>query len=183
MKSKISAGTMSASLGLAGGFVRAAAAASAVVTFSVGSAGSVGLGLLGIGGVLSAYCQVAHAGNLTICNNTRQKLDVAIAYNASAAVAGGGWISQGWWAVNQCGGCVQVLTQKETASSQVYLRAEASGVEVFGGNTPFCIDDSPFVYTQTSSCKKRGFMSLQVDLNKHFTQSLNGNVGNSCAHL
>ena len=178
MKSKISAGTMSASLGLAGGFVRAAAA----VTFSVGSARSVGLGLLGIAGVLSAYSQVAHAGNLTICNNTRQNLDVAIAYNASAAV-GRGWISQGWWAVNQCGGCVEVLTQNETASSQVYLRAQASGVEVFGGNTPFCIDDSPFQYIQTSSCKKRGFMLLQVDLNKHFTQTLNGNAGNSCVHV
>ena len=177
MKSQINADTMSASLGVAGSFVRAVAAASAVVTFSVGSTGPVGLGLLGIAGVWSAYSQVAYAGELTICNNTRRKLDVAIAYNG----AGGEFVSQGWWSLNACGGCAQVLTQQQTTRyDQVYLRAEAGGTEALGGQYPYCVDASPFKYRQTSNCTKRGFALSQVNLNKQFTYTLGPN---ECGHL
>jgi uncharacterized membrane protein len=177
MNSKISAGTMSAFLSVAGGFVRAAAAASAVVIFSVGSTGPVGVGLLGIAGVLSAYSQVAYAGNLTICNNTRRKLDVAIAYNA----AGGDFVSKGWWGLNACGGCLQVLTQGETTRyDEVYLRAEFEGTEALAGRDLYCVDASPFQYKQTSNCSKKGFTPIKVDLNKKFTF----NIGpNECGHL
>lgn len=178
MKSKISASTMSASLSVAGGFVRAAAAALAAVTFGVGATGPVGLGLLGIVGVLSAYSQVAYAaGNLTICNNTLRKLDVSIAYNG----AGGEFVSKGWWGLNACGGCLEVLTQQATTRyDQVYLRAEFEGTEALGGRYPYCVSANPFQYKQTANCTKNGFALLQVNLNKQFTYTLGPN---ECGHL
>ena len=182
MKSKIRGGILSAALDVTRGLVRAAAAASAVATFGVRATGPVGLGLLGIAGVLSAYSQVAYAGTLTICNSSRHNLHVAIAYD----VGGGDIVSEGWWSVNSCGGCTQVLTQQQTTVyDQVYVHGEVDGsnLEEFAGQYRYCISGQRFKYMNSFhshvNCTSKGFILLNVNLNKNWKQTLN-TPGDTC---
>jgi uncharacterized membrane protein len=134
-----------------------------------------------IAGILSAYPQVAYAGDLTICNRTGQKLQVAIAYNE---VGTGQFVSEGWWHLNACGGCLIVLQQQETSRyNEVYLHAEIDGGsqsrdEFIGGPYKYCVHISDrFKYTNNSlSCTSKGFRKDQVDLNKRWTIALTGGM-------
>jgi uncharacterized membrane protein len=132
-----------------------------------------------IAGILAVYSQVAYGGSLDICNGTKQKLQVAIAYNEFGT---GQFVSKGWWGINACGGCVTVLQQQETNRyDQVYIHADVdgSGAEFVGGTFRYCVSNGRFQYSQTGNCTSKGFALVQVNLNKRWTQTL----GNDCHTL
>jgi uncharacterized membrane protein len=117
-------------------------------------------------GILAAYSQVAYGGSLEICNATKQKLRVAIAYNEAGT---GQFVSKGWWGLNACGGCLTVLQQHDTSRyDEVYIHADAdgSGEEVIGGRFRYCVSVDRFQYSQAPNCTSKGFALAKVDLNK-----------------
>lgn len=129
-----------------------------------------------VAGILIAYSQSAHA-EWIICNRTGQQLLVAIAYNEPPHPGIAELLSQGWWRVNACGGCVTVLQKQETSVyNEAYLRAEMDGgAEFIGGGYKFCVTDQRFKIRSTSSnCTLRGFQKEQIDLNKHWTTNITG---------
>lgn len=115
----------------------------------------------------------------TICNRTADRLRVAVAYVNPA----GGFISEGWWTLNACGGCARVVLRSETSDpNHVFFRAESDGVRV-EGNSRFCVGRSPFRMNGRGQCRDvRGFRQAAVDLDRNFTTNINppGGAGRRC---
>jgi uncharacterized membrane protein len=146
--------------------------------FPVSSSVAVVLSLV----LLSSIPKEAHAGSWTVCNKTPDKLTIAIGYANSA----GGINTEGWWTLNPCDGCANVLNQNQTADyKNAYLHAHAQGVGIVEGNESFCVRDNAFTLNnaQGSNCSKRkSFRSQNVNLNKNWTTNITGRgrSGNVC---
>jgi uncharacterized membrane protein len=54
--------------------------------------------------------------DLKICNRTADPVTVAVGY----VNPGGGFISEGWWTIGQCGGCQTVVLSRETSDPHNY---------------------------------------------------------------
>ncbi|MFL5279973.1 MAG: DUF1036 domain-containing protein [Rhodopila sp.] len=103
---------------------------------------------------LTAFSANAQA-SWQICNRTSEKMSVAIAYVDSAH---GGFISQGWWQLRECGGCATVMSSGQTGDPNVFFRAEGSEGTEFSGGDHFCVSGSePFKYRNagTKDCQNR----------------------------
>ena len=51
------------------------------------------------------------------------------------------FVSEGWWALQPCGGCTQVMNHSKTDRLNVYYRAvSAGGDQRIGGDTNFLRD-------------------------------------------
>ena len=78
----------------------------------------------------------ASAASWTICNKSPEELQVAIAYLHTSNQ----WLSEGWWTVRSCGGCVQVMNLSKTDRVNQFFRAVTpSGEERVGGSHRFCV--------------------------------------------
>jgi uncharacterized membrane protein len=146
------------------------------------------LGFAAIAGILSAYSQVAYAGELVICNKLGTKLAVAIAHIGAPDPTPGrviGYVSRGWWQIDP-GGCDTVLQQRETANFvEVYIYAEISsgprsGQVFIGGNYNYCVNNTmPFFYTNDNrNCTLRGFRQDTMNINQRYTINITPYQGN-----
>ena len=125
--------------------------------------------------LLPGLSKAAHAGEWSVCNKTSDELTIAIGYANSS----GGIVSKGWWTLNKCGGCKNVLNANATADrSTVYLYAEANdGTGIIDGDESFCVRDSVFTLNnaQSSNCgERKSFRTEKIDLNKNWTTNITG---------
>lgn len=125
----------------------------------------------------------AHAGEWSVCNKTPDNLTIAIGY----ADSHGGINTKGWWTLNQCGGCANVLNGNETADrGTLYLHAHANnGAGIIEGDESFCVAERAFTLggAQGSNCgDRKSFRRENVDLTKNWTTNISGHglKGNVC---
>lgn len=129
----------------------------------------------------------AHAAGWLICNRTAEPLQVAIAYHDGA----NGWLTEGWWSLNACGGCTRVMKHSQTDGTNVFFRAVTpKGDERVGGSTRFCVSSHasgapPWTGRSGKTCGKGyvsgGFSKHVVDTEKDFTSKITGKVaGKTC---
>jgi uncharacterized membrane protein len=134
--------------------------------FPVSSSVAIVLSLV----LLSSIPKDAHAGSWSVCNKTPDKLTIAIGYANST----GGINTEGWWTLNPCDGCANVLNQNKAADyKNVYLHARG----VVEGDESFCVRDNAFTLNnaQGSNCgNRRSFRSQNVNLNKQWTTNITG---------
>lgn len=132
--------------------------------------------------VLNVAAQ-ASANGWIICNRTPEKLDVAIAYHDGP----NGWLTEGWWQLNACGGCKTVMEHSKTDGTNVFLHATTTkGVPRIVGEGRFCVSDhakgAP-AWTGRSGKKcgpgyvSASFQKHVVDTDKNFTTNIRGKVG------
>ena len=96
-------------------------------------------GCLAAGLVLAA---TAAEAELTLCNRTDAKAQVAIAYSD-----GGIWVSEGWWGIDPAA-CKPVLTGK-LAQRHYYYTLSGAG-DFPGEGYAFCVTAEPFTLRGTS---------------------------------
>jgi hypothetical protein len=78
----------------------------------------------------------ANAAWWTICNQTAEEMQVAIAYLHTSNQ----WLSEGWWTVHACGGCARVMDLSKTDRVNQFFRAVTpNGSERVGGSSRFCV--------------------------------------------
>lgn len=114
-----------------------------------------------------------------ICNKTAEKMDVAVAYVNPA----GGFISEGWWTLQYCGGCATVMRSTETSDhADLFFHARGKG-RVMDGETRFCTKGGAFKIGDHANCQERGLTATsfqhttsKVTAGGTHTTLLTGNV-------
>jgi uncharacterized membrane protein len=114
-----------------------------------------------------------------ICNKTAEKMDVAVAYVNPA----GGFISEGWWTLQYCGGCAKVMRSRETSDhANLFYHARGKS-RVIDGDTRFCTKEGAFMIGDHANCGERGLSATsfqhtaaKVSEGGTYTTSLTGDV-------
>ena len=126
----------------------------------------------------------AHATHWTVCNRTAEDLNVAIGFIDNESHTA----TEGWHAVNKCGGCAVVLNFDRTQKANVWLFAKNhSGVGRFESQHPrMCVFDQAFRHRQVGGvpCPAGGTLAgfdLQSipDQSVNHTTNLTGNASGS----
>ena len=117
----------------------------------------------------------------TICNKTPQDLLIAVAYVDPR----GGFISEGWYRVRGCGGCLAKVVSSGSTSDphHVFYYAESlDGGEVITGESPMCVSADRFTMDGKGRCQRRANFRLEnIDISKNWTTTITGGVpGRSC---
>jgi uncharacterized membrane protein len=107
---------------------------------------------------LCAFPLTATAG-LTVCNATADPVSVAVSYVSPR----GGFVSEGWWKLNACRGCQELVLDSDTSDRHNYFiyAKEVGGSSVWEGNSPRCTTSKRFKISgpQTANgwCTSRGY--------------------------
>ena len=127
----------------------------------------------------------AHAAGWLVCNRTSEPLQVAIAYHDGP----NGWLTEGWWGLNPCGGCARVMNHSQTDGTNVFLSAVTrDGSARVDGEARFCVSDHakgapPWTGRSGKTCGpgyvSRGFAKQVIDTEKDFTTNVRGNTSSA----
>ena len=120
---------------------------------SVPLRGRVQAGVLGAVAVGTLLAATPARADFSVCNDSFDVLNVALARDAGA-----GFVSQGWWTLspNHCA----VLLHGEIDSRYFYLHAmDVFGRPVLTGEAEFCIAEQRFVVPGAQDCWQRGHMA------------------------
>ena len=96
-----------------------------------------------------AVCGAARA-DFRLCNNTSNRVSIAIAYTD-----GDGWVSEGWWNV-KASGC-ETLVRGPLAAQFYYAYAMDERGGEWKGKAFMCTRDREFKITGRSDCFVKGF--------------------------
>lgn len=120
-------------------------------------------------------------GSWTVCNRTGQPMDIAIAYVNPGSR--GGFISEGWWGLNACGGCATVLMRHETSDPRnVFLYAHNKGNAIVTGSSRMCRMNPKHTIIGNDRCVQRGFQDgyyqrISVNMDKRWTTNITPSPG------
>jgi uncharacterized membrane protein len=97
----------------------------------------------------------------TVCNDSRDVLDVALGELDKGKAA-----SRGWWTVPR-GACARLVTAPLGAAAYYLLARKKDGAVVAGGTENFCISPSAFEIHERGNCESRkqseaGFLRTQT---------------------
>ena len=102
---------------------------------------------------------------LNVCNrSSKSSIRTAIAYYHSQKY---GWVSKGWWTINQ-GRCGK-LVAKSLGGKTYYLYGRSSDGATWGGTTQFCINPmyGKLFHVQDDCPNKDGFYRIVMPYNRH----------------
>jgi len=103
--------------------------------------------------VLFATHPVTALADFTICNDSFDMLNIAVARND-----GTGFVSEGWWTIAP-NRCVAVIRER-SSSRYVYVHAaDVFNNLVLDGATDFCIDEGRFRIAGGDDCWARGHLA------------------------
>lgn len=91
------------------------------------------------------------AADLKLCNNTGNKVGVALGYNDTKQ-----WVSEGWWNINP-DSCATLLKGDLIARYYYIYAVDYDDAGSWGGKSPLCTQDKLFVIPGHANCEDRGF--------------------------
>jgi uncharacterized membrane protein len=132
------------------------------------------LALYGLGAAIAFGLGMSPAlADLKLCNNTPNKVGVAIGYKDNE-----GWASEGWWTVEPSK-CLTLL-KGALISRYYYVYAVDRGVGgSWGGKSQMCVRDKAFTIRGLDNCvergyQKQGFFEVDTAEETDWTISLSG---------
>lgn len=102
---------------------------------------------------------------LNVCNrSSKSSIRTAIAYYHSQKY---GWVSKGWWTINQ-GRCEKLVTES-LGGKTYYLYGRSSDGTTWGGTTQLCINPmyGELFHIQNNCPNKDGFYRIVMPYNRH----------------
>ena len=89
--------------------------------------------------------------DLKLCNNTENKVGVAIGYKDKD-----GWASEGWWTVDQ-EKCLTLLKGPLIARYYYVYAVDRKVGGSWGGKSQMCVRDKAFTIRGLDNCEERGY--------------------------
>lgn len=108
-------------------------------------------------GVIIALCagSVSARADLKLCNNTENKVGVAIGYKDNE-----GWASEGWWTVDQ-EKCLTLLKGPLIARYYYVYAVDRKVGGSWGGKSQMCVRDKAFTIRGLDNCEERGYQKQE----------------------